>query len=325
MKKEFTASDALVRTYWELFVNRLAYTIQSPRPHPETERHYYFRPKKEGEPVPLSRETLRRHLEGQLTIGLYAINPRTQRCRWVAIDADYTDALDDLLKLQYQLRADGAEAALEKSRRGGHLWIFAEKPLLARDCRIYIYNLASRLKVPVKGVPGLADGIEVFPKQDRLGPGEFGNALRGPLGIHQATKRRYFFYGADYSLEKQIEYLSRLRKITETEMARFVQGLKMPEEFVPKPQIQVNYRPSLNGNHREFRILDFVRVKRKMAKNYWTQCPSCAQQGRDRSGDNLAISIADPRKYKCWAGCTKEDIRAALGCPIRYAAGRRAS
>jgi len=325
MNSKIVASAGLVRTYWQLFVNRLAYTIQSPRPHAETERHYYFRPKKKGQPISLSLPTVQRHLEGNLTIGLYAINPKTQRCRWVAIDADYANALDDLLKLQYELRADGVEAALEKSRRGGHLWIFAEKPLLARDCRVYIYNLASRLKVPVKGAPGLADGIEVFPKQDTLAAGEFGNALRGPLGIHQRTRKRYWFYGADYALDRQIAYLLRLRKITEGEMARFVDGLKMPEEFAPKPQVQFSYRPSLNGNHREFRILDYVRVKRRMAKNYWTQCPSCARQGRDRTGDNLAISINDPRKYKCWAGCSKEDIRAALGCPIRYAAGRRAS
>ena len=43
-----------------------------------------------------------------------------------------------------------------------------------------------------------------------------------------------------------------------------------------------------------------------------------AEGGHDRSGDNLAIRIEDPRFYKCWAECTKEMIRAALGCPIRY-------
>jgi hypothetical protein len=47
-----------------------------------------------------------------------------------------------------------------------------------------------------------------------------------------------------------------------------------------------------------------------------TRCPSCAEAGQDRSGDNLAISIEDPRKYICWAGCTKEMIRQAVGCPI---------
>jgi hypothetical protein len=48
------------------------------------------------------------------------------------------------------------------SKRGGHLWILLERPLLAKDCRIYIHDLASRLGVPVKG-SGLEDGIEIFP------------------------------------------------------------------------------------------------------------------------------------------------------------------
>src|ERR1700722_16988881 len=74
------------------------------------------------------------------------------------------------------------------------------------------------LKVPIMGGSGLAEGIEVFPRQDQLGPDEFGNAIRGPLGIHRATGRRYWFYGADYRLDAQMEYLERLRKITETEM-----------------------------------------------------------------------------------------------------------
>ena len=136
-----------------------------------------------------------RALERSANRWLYALNPKTQRSKWVAIDADYENALVDLLKLQWELHQDGVEAALEKSRRGAHLWIFAHKPLLARHCRIYIYNLALRLKVPVKGGSDLAEGIEVFPRQDELGPDQFGNAIRGPLGIHRATRRRYWFYG----------------------------------------------------------------------------------------------------------------------------------
>ena len=317
MKPKLLASPETVRAYRALFVNRLAYTVQSAHPHPETGRHYYYRPKDKEQPVPLSNETLKSHLEGSLTIGLYAINPNTQRCRWVVIDADYDNALEDLLKLQWELRGNGVEAALERSRRGGHLWVFAERPLLARDCRLYIYNLACRLKVPVKGA-GLADGIEVFPKQDTLADGEFGNAIRGPLGIHRSANRRYFFYGADYTLEAQITYLLRLKKITQEEMAGFVKGLEMRPEFAPKPRASLSeYRPPANPGRREFSILDHVRVRRKISGNYWTRCPSCARKGRDRSGDNLAISIADPRFYKCWAGCAKEEIRAALGCPIR--------
>ena len=310
MQRADSATPAMAAKYWSLFVNRLAHTVQSQKPGDDG-KHYYYRPKGRHR---LSFETIQQHLNGQVTIALYAINPKTQRSRWVAIDADYESALEDLLKLQWELRQDAVESALEKSRRGGHLWIFADQPLLARDCRIYIYNLARRLRVPVKGGAGLAEGIEVFPRQDELRADEFGNAIRGPLGIHRAVRKRYWFYSADYNLESQLEYLNSLRKITEKEMTRFVAGLTMPEEFQPKPKAVL---PPYDPNRCEFRILDHVGPVRRRSGNYWTKCPSCAQQGRDRSSDNLAICVADPRKYKCWAGCAKEMIRTAVGCPIR--------
>ena len=75
--------------------------------------------------------------------------------------------MEDLLKLQYRLTQDKVEPALEMSKRGGHLWIFLATPLLAKECRIYIHDLALRLGVPVKG-SGLAEGIEVFPKHDAI-------------------------------------------------------------------------------------------------------------------------------------------------------------
>src|SRR5208337_569573 len=134
MATTITATRQVIEDYQRLFVNRRAYTIQSLRPHPETGRHYYFRPSKKGTDIPLmlTEETVRQHLEGKITVGLYAINPSTQRCRWVAIDADYKNSMEDLLKLQYHLTQDRVEPALEMSKRGGHLWIFLATPSLAR-------------------------------------------------------------------------------------------------------------------------------------------------------------------------------------------------
>lgn len=315
MEIAIKASARVVRDYSHLFVNRGAYTLQSSRPHPESGRHYYFRPKTRGsgKELSLSATTIRRHLEGELTVGLYAINPATQRSKWVAIDADYANAMEDLLKLQYSLQQDKVEAALEMSKRGGHLWVFMEQPALARECRMYIYNLALNLGMRIKGI-GLAEGIEIFPKHDELREGEFGNAIRGPLGIHRGANRRYWFYGADYDLEKQMVYLNRLRKLSEEQLRGFIAGKTMPPEFERRQSApdQSSFRSSAH----EFRILDHVGKVRKVGRNYVTQCPSCAEAGHDRGNDNLAISIDEPRYYLCWAGCTKEMIRRALGCPI---------
>jgi len=315
------ASQELVNDYFRLFVNRRAYTVQSTRPDPGSGRHYYYRPtdKKSGAGLSLTAETLRRHLEGEITIALYAINPATQGCKWMAIDADYKNALEDLLKLNYYLGRDRVHGALERSRRGGHLWVFFETPQPARSCRSYVHDQALRLGVPVKG-SSLPEGIEIFPKHDRLKPGEFGNAIRGPLGVHRGANRRYWFYGADYELAEQMAYLKEVPKVSGAQLEQLIAGKSISAETErPKRQAEATRMPSKNGSGREFRILDQIKTElRKVGRNYVTRCPSCAEGGHDRSGDNLAISIEDPRKYICWAGCRKEMIREALGCPIRY-------
>src|SRR5437016_7833513 len=259
MDHRLPATPAMAREFSELFVNRRAYTIQSMRPHPESGRHYYYRPKSNdgGKPTGLSLEIVRQHLAGELTIGIYAINPATQRCKWMAIDADYRTALEDLIKVQRQLRDDGVAAALEKSKRGGHLWMFFEQPVMARHARTYIYHVAQGLGVQVKGA-GLSDGIEIFPKQDELRPEEFGNAIRAPLGVHRGAREsrgwRYWYYGADYRLDDQLAYLRRLPKVNEQHLQRMIAGKTIPQEFAQRarrPEIP-KYLDSKPG---EFRIL----------------------------------------------------------------------
>ena len=107
--------------------------------------------------------------------------------------------------------------------------------------------------------------------------------------------------------------------VTEDELQQFIAGKTIPDALTGRGRNSepTQARSGFNGN--EFRILDHIHSKlRKAGKNYVTQCPSCADAGHDRGGDNLSIRIDDPRFYKCWAGCTKEMIRGALGCPIRY-------
>jgi hypothetical protein len=317
VERRMVATHALVKEYVNLFVNRRAYTIQSFRPHPQRGRHYYYRPteRSSGAALQLNEKTISDHMEGKITIGLYAINPANQRCKWVAIDADYRNAMEDLIKLQYHLSGDHVDSALEMSKRGGHLWIFLAAPLLAKKCRLYIHDLASRLGVPVKG-SGLVEGIEIFPKHDVIAAGAFGNAIRGPLGIHRGASRRFWFYGADYTLEAQMQFLQRLRRVTEDELDRFTAGKELPANIVKPRHEAVAIGDKPRGSRTRFCILDHVGKTRILGKNHVTRCPSCEKAGRDRGGDNLAILVADPRFYLCWAGCTKEMIRAAVGEPI---------
>ena len=186
------------------------------------------------------------------------------------------------------------------------------EPLPARDCRIYVCGLALRLGIPVKG--GKREGIEVFPKHDALKSGRYGNAIRAPLGIHRGAAQRFWFDGADEELRAQISYLDSLPKMTREHLARLIAGKVIPPQLAspePKPELNVTRHSGA------FRILDHISTSlRTVGHNNVTRCPSCAEEGHDTSGDNLSISVEDPRKYICWAGCTREMIRAALGCPV---------
>jgi hypothetical protein len=68
-KLRLKAPASVVAHYFYLFVNRRAYTLQSNRPHPESARHYYYRPKdkKTSQGLSLTLDTIRRHLEGEIT------------------------------------------------------------------------------------------------------------------------------------------------------------------------------------------------------------------------------------------------------------------
>lgn len=295
-------------SYFHLFVNRRAYTVQSSRPHRVSGRHYYYRPKdrKTDQGLSLTPDTIRRHLEGEVTIALYAINPDNQCSKWIAIDADYQDALTDLARIRSKLKDEGVESALENSRRGGHLWIFTAEPLAARQLRIYVCDLAVRLGIPIKHGKQ-REGIEIFPKQDVLKPGRYGNAIRGPLGMHRGAGRRFWFVGAEENIEAQVRYLDSIPKVTSEQLARLIAGKSMPPQLARPKKTWCPGEP-------EFRILDHIHTPLYVVgHNNVTRCPSCAEGGHDRSGDNLSISIEDPRKYICWAGCTSDMIRAALG------------
>jgi hypothetical protein len=322
----------LVTRYSQLFCNRLAYTLQSFKPDEDSGRHHFFLAtwQATSEPLNLMPETLRRHLLGNITVGFFAHNPLTQRCKWVAVDADYENALKDLRTLQAFLLETGIDSALELSRRGGHLWVFMEPPALARDCRIYFLNLALELGIPIKGpnpkkddatvIETVSDGVEVFPKQDEIGPGGFGNAVRGPLGIHRAVGKRFWFEGAKPDLAHQMAYLLGLNKLAEGHLKRLIQGKTLPQQFDRKALPTVGARQDWAVAGSAFRILDHV-VARKKGKEYVAQCPSCAQAGGDRRGrDNLHISVANPLMYICRAGCTTAMIRQALGRPKRLSA-----
>jgi hypothetical protein len=328
VRERVFVTPAMVDEYWKCFVNRRAYLVQRHTPGDNGKFSYYApKDKQTKEKLSLTRRDVELHLAGLKTISMYAIEPKQSTCKWIAIDADYDSdrVFADLAKLKYDLAEVGVQAIFEHSRRGGHLWILAAEPLPAALCRTFVYNLALRLDVPIKGHMHEVEGIEVFPRQNRLEEGYFGNAIRGPLGVHRATNKRYWFDAAPGDLASQFEMLRKVKRLTLAQLEELTYGMTPveendPQSQTPTPKLFVPYTSPF-GDRRAFNVLEHVSVRRTDSRNHWAQCPSCARAGRDRGRDNLAVKRAEPTKYKCWAGCTKDDIRIACG----YASSRRQS
>lgn len=298
------------------FQNRREFYIQNPYATPaDYSRGGYSRVK-----TLLNEEQIARHLCGLQTIGLYAIDPESNTCKWFCLDADYDEAEEHLKAIEEEMRLDGLDPAFENSRRGGHLWLLSDEEISAKAGRIYLYDLLDRLGYPIRGARGNKEGVEVFPKQESLEPGQFGNGVRAPLGIHRKVKERFWFRDAEPNLEAQFKYLRRLPRLTREKLEALTDGMDMPEDLLPKPFVPPAFVEPFNA-FAEFDIRRFTPPPRGGKTNYMTQCPSCASAGRDTHRDNLHVSPSKrPSKrmlgipdFYCHAGCTFKDITRACG------------
>ena len=132
---------------------------------------------------PLTTAHIERHLKGQQTIGAYMLNQESVTRR-IVFDDDSEHGAGRLLEFAQDLDHVGIPSQLERSSRGGHLWLHTP-PLTGRDARrIGIYLLKER---------GLTTkDIELYPKQNYLHGEHVGSLVRLPFGKHLKTGK---FYG----------------------------------------------------------------------------------------------------------------------------------
>ena len=115
------------------------------------------------------------HLRGEITLGTYVLDRKSQ-ARFVALDADAEDGWESLISLGTRLASQEIPAYLEKSRRGGHLWLFFAQPVSGLDARRFAQGILAAHHI---------HGVEIFPKQDTIGE-EQGSLIRLPYGARDA-------------------------------------------------------------------------------------------------------------------------------------------
>lgn len=131
--------------------------------------------------LPLTDQVIFDHLAGRHTIGLYPLLA-DDGCHLLAVDFDESDWRDDIRAFVHSCRELDVPVALEISRsgNGAHAWVFFSGRVPARDARRLGTALISHTCARTRQL-ALGSYDRLFPNQDTLPKGGFGNLIALPL------------------------------------------------------------------------------------------------------------------------------------------------
>jgi superfamily II DNA or RNA helicase len=131
--------------------------------------------------LPVSDRVILDHLRGKHVIGVYPLL-RDETCWLLAVDFDKKSWEEDLTAFAATCRDLGVPVTLERSRsgNGGHAWFFFASPVTASAARRMGCALLTETMARRRGL-GLDSYDRLFPNQDTMPRGGFGNLIALPL------------------------------------------------------------------------------------------------------------------------------------------------
>ena len=180
--------------------------------------------------LPVTDEVIRWHLSGYdeasqpFVAGVYPML-FDETCHFLAVDFDRANWGEDARAFLDTCRSLNCHAALERSRsgRGGHVWLFFDEAIPATLAR----RLGSHiLTETMEGRPdvGLDSYDRLFPNQDTMPQGGFGNLIALPLQKKPREQGNSVFLD-DHLVPwaDQWAFLSNVRKVSRAQVERIVQ------------------------------------------------------------------------------------------------------
>lgn len=133
-------------------------------------------------------EIIKNHLEGRDYLGVYQLD-QNSLVKWGVLDFDENTPEDyqKALKIYEHSLKKGFHPLLEKSGGGDykvHIWFFSKEKIPSKQMRIFLEGLCAEVGEKPH---------EIFPKQDTLEDGGYGNLVKLPLGLHLVTKEMSCF------------------------------------------------------------------------------------------------------------------------------------
>jgi superfamily II DNA or RNA helicase/very-short-patch-repair endonuclease len=180
--------------------------------------------------LPVTDDVIRWHLSGRdeagqaFVAGVYPLL-QDETCFFLVVDFDKAGWREDASAFLEACRRMNLPAALERSRsgRGAHVWFFFEEAIPAALAR----RLASHvLTETMEGRPdvGLDSYDRLFPNQDTMPQGGFGNLIALPLQKGPRRQDNSVFLNDDFvPWADQWAFLASVRKIGRSQVERIVQ------------------------------------------------------------------------------------------------------
>ena len=147
--------------------------------------------------VPLTDSVIYDHLAGEHTVGVYPLL-EDDCCYFLAVDFDEEQWQDDARAFMMSCGELGVPCALEVSRsgQGAHAWLFFEGRVSARDARRLGTALISHTCARTRQLK-LTSYDRLFPNQDSMPKGGFGNLIALPLQKRPRESGRSVFVNGD--------------------------------------------------------------------------------------------------------------------------------
>lgn len=148
---------------------------------------------------PLTDAVIYDHLAGEHTVGVYPLL-EGDTCHFLAVDFDEADWREDAQAFIQSCTELGVSAAIEISRsgQGAHAWVFFASAVSARDARRLGTAIISHACTRTRQLQ-LTSYDRLFPNQDTMPKGGFGNLIALPLQKH--PRERGFSVFVDASLQ----------------------------------------------------------------------------------------------------------------------------
>jgi superfamily II DNA or RNA helicase len=190
----------------------------------------------------LSEEVIRDHLLGKQTIGVYPLL-QDDTCWFVAVDFDKNRWKADAGAFLKMCHESGVPASLERSRsgNGGHVWIFFASPVQATLARKLASAILTRT-MERRYALGLDSYDRLFPSQDTMPKGGFGNLIALPLQLGPREKGNSLFVdGHLRPYDDQWAFLSSIKRLTPEEVQALLRKIYPAGDVINVRHVATDY------------------------------------------------------------------------------------